>query len=491
MLRRRTIVLLLASCLLLTAAPSNLNASAGGAGKLSLNTSGGQRPVGQAEGPGRVGGQVPPMWFNIRTYGATPGDDSDDDGAAINAAINAFNAAGRGRLYVPAGDYYTPRCNLAAITANGVVFGDGHTDSNSPSIGTNVSRIRCGSATAVLFTVNSSSLTFRDLALTNTARETPTAGAGIRVTNRTNPFQQVSYESISVERFYDLLDIEVGNNWVAFNCWFRAPVRYGAHIRNLLVPDTGGWAVIKSSFVSDTGRGVGIFAESCGGAKILATNILGMAQAVKTTGTSTGILTIGGGSNFENLTGIPLELAGWHSVKILGVEFGMWDVGNIEAIKLTGVKNGQILGCVFNAPRGGDYAINLVNCEGVKVADMDPGRYHHLTNISGTWEPYKDGNAGNLNLTLLGGWSNAAGWAPSTVAFIGNEVRLTVNISGGRANTKFAELPVYFRPKAKRRFTAHVSGGGSCGVVIDTNGDMTQVDAPNNGHMSLEVSFRP
>ena len=479
MLRRRTIVLLLASCLLLTAAPSNLNAFAGGAGESSP----------QARGDG----QVPPAWFNIRTYGATPGDDSDDDGAAINAAIAAFNAAGRGRLYVPAGDYYTPRCNLTAITANGIVFGDGHTDSNSPSIGTNVSRIRCGSATAVLFTVNSNSLTFRDLALTNTARATPTAGAGIRVTNRTNPFQQVSYESISVERFYDLLDIEVGNNWVAFNCWFRAPVRYGAHIRNLLLPDTGGWAVIKSSFVSDTGRGVGIRVRSCGGAKILATNILGMAQAVVADLSSghTGIMTIGAGCNFENLTGIPIEITDWHSVKILGVEFGMWDVANVEAIKLTGVKNGQILGCAFNAPRGGDYAINLVNCEGVKVADMDPGGYHHLTNLSGTWEPYTSGNAGNLKLTLQNGWSNAAGWAPSTVALVGNEIRLTVNISGGRANTKFAELPVYFRPKAKRRFTAHVSGGGSCGVVIDTNGDMTQVDAPNNGHMSLEVSFRP
>lgn len=437
-------------------------------------------------------------WFNVKaTYGAV-GNGVADDTAAINSAIAALNTAGRGVLYFPAGDYLVTGA-LTAITANGIIRGDGHTDSNSPSIGTYVSRIKCSSATAVLFTVNSPRLTFEHLDLLNSAATTPTAGAGILVTNATNAFQQVDYRSITIEDFYDLLDVQVGNNWSAFNCWFRHGIRYGAHIRNIITADTGGWGLIKCSFVSHTFTGTAIFAESCGSGKVVATNVSAWGKGLVATGSATGIIDICAGSNFEDNGDIPIDITDWHSVKIYGIEFGMWSpsLAGIECIKLTGVKNAEIFGCVFNQPNGGDHAILIHNCEGVNIAPMNPGGYDHLRSTTGTHEPYTEGNDGSFPLTLLNGWTNVgAGWQVAQVKQHGQEVRLSGAIQGGTIVSSasiLCNLPLGFRPKFTRAFPARLlsGSGSSCTIIIEPDGDVAQYQAADNGHCAFEISFLP
>lgn len=48
------------------------------------------------------------MTFNVRDFGAV-GDGATDDTEAIQAAIDAAEAAGGGTVYFPAGDYLLDR----------------------------------------------------------------------------------------------------------------------------------------------------------------------------------------------------------------------------------------------------------------------------------------------------------------------------------------------------------------------------------------------
>lgn len=63
-------------------------------------------------------------WFNIVTYGAV-GDGSTDDTNAINLAIAALNAKGKGVLYAPSAVFYKTVGNVSVITARATVMGDG------------------------------------------------------------------------------------------------------------------------------------------------------------------------------------------------------------------------------------------------------------------------------------------------------------------------------------------------------------------------------
>jgi hypothetical protein len=74
-----------------------------------------------------AGGGQTPDWVNVKTYGAK-GDGVTDDTAAIQAAINAVQAAGGGVVYLPAGTYIVNNSAATAlsITGSGVYLtGDG------------------------------------------------------------------------------------------------------------------------------------------------------------------------------------------------------------------------------------------------------------------------------------------------------------------------------------------------------------------------------
>lgn len=125
-------------------------------------------------------------WINVKNapYNAT-GNGTSDDTAAINSAIAAFNTAGAGVLYFPAGTYKTTT-SLTTVTANGVIKGDGQTNLSNQLFGTTsgisspalpATVINQTSTTAPEFTVTSQALIFQDLAIQNTSGGTPTTGS--------------------------------------------------------------------------------------------------------------------------------------------------------------------------------------------------------------------------------------------------------------------------------------------------------------------------
>lgn len=223
-------------------------------------------------------------WINVKNapYNAT-GNGSTDDTTAINAAIAAFNTAGKGVLYFPAGTYLTSAA-LTAITAIGIIQGDGETNLNFDA-GLTIQTgtlITCTSSSAALFTINSQTLTIRDISLQNTSGITPTAGAGILVTNATASNQKVDYRNIQVQGFFNDVDIREGACWVMDNAIILDPVQHGISIQNAVNNDAGDWSISNSTISCQLARsptGDAIHQTSSGGSKIVNLKINGNAPA--------------------------------------------------------------------------------------------------------------------------------------------------------------------------------------------------------------------
>jgi len=187
-------------------------------------------------------------WFNVKTYGAV-GDGTTDDTTAVNVAIAALVAAGRGVLYFPAGTYKITAA-LTSLSVPCTVLGDG----------IEVSKIVCTSTTAVLFTGAASGCTFRDLWLHNSA--TATAGAALRVT--TGHLNR--YINLFITSFWIGLDIQAGIGWVATGCYIESVKKYGIkvsgsdadwNITDTLISDAAASSADAAVRIESTGDGGG------------------------------------------------------------------------------------------------------------------------------------------------------------------------------------------------------------------------------------------
>lgn len=194
-------------------------------------------------------------WVNVKSYGAV-GNGSTDDTAAINSAIAALNAAGRGVLYFPPGTYLTTG-GLTAIDVPCLVLGSGGGGGNTLNYqGGNqlvghVSQVLCSSATAVLFTVSSSGVQFHDLSLRNTAAGTPSAGAAIQ-TIATGGDHAV-YAGLTIVGFWDQIDHQYGREYtIGPHNHFIDPVNDSLRLQNLDAADEGEVSIFDNRFLQQT-----------------------------------------------------------------------------------------------------------------------------------------------------------------------------------------------------------------------------------------------
>lgn len=304
-------------------------------------------------------------WFNVKTYGAT-GDGSTDDTSAINAAIAAWNAAGAGVLYVPAGTYRVTGA-LTTVTASGSIFGDGPGSwSAAGSLFGGSSIIECESATAVLFTLNGGTRV-EGLSILNTAGSAASAGAAIHVVNGSVYRQRVMVEDCFFEGFYDTIDVQTNSTFYMSNVGIANGERYGVRIRNTLEVDAGGAVISGCAFVGEAQAGyAGIFIESSGGNKIIGTTVnnWGDYGILLVAAADSSILLIGQCS-IENYQADAIQLdANGHAyslVTITGCQFGQYGNGTGHAILTDEVDDISISGCVFRASTGTPTAVSLNN----------------------------------------------------------------------------------------------------------------------------------
>ena len=204
------------------------------------------------------------VFYDVRKYGAT-GNGSTDDSTAINAAVSALNAAGRGTLYFPAGNYLTSTCGYT-ISVPATVEGEGiavYDNSQWSSL------INCTSPTASLFTMTAKVGNFKDIALTNTAA-TPTSGAGVLGAIAGGSFagQEIDFDHVSVTGFYDDIH-QNGAGWKISGSDIGNWAHYGVWVQNTINADWGDWVISDSNFGADSHDGpAAVYIDSSGGGKI-------------------------------------------------------------------------------------------------------------------------------------------------------------------------------------------------------------------------------
>lgn len=342
-----------------------------------------------ASGGGGGGTGLP--WFVVTdpAYGAV-GDGSTDDTAAIDAAIAAWNTAGRGVLYFPAGAY---KCTaaLTTITAAGLILGDGMGGFDGQTDPATL--VTCASGTAVLFTVTNEAATFHRLAIQNTHSGTPTAGAGILATSA-NIGQKVDYDSIAVRGFYVNIDVAVGAQWSMRNCYLAGPVLYALKVRNTVNGDAGDWAISDSWIYAETYNATaGIRWESAGGGKLTNVKINGIAgkqfgtgiDGAFGSGIATSVFTAAGNS-IENVSGDAIRITttgtGQFGLAVIdGLEVALYSNNTGRAVKIDAASAGGfgtaggigdivILGGAFRTDGTARAAVELINTDSVLVSGV-------------------------------------------------------------------------------------------------------------------------
>lgn len=352
-----------------------------------------------------VGGPV----FDLRSYGAT-GNGSTDDTAAVAAAVAALVTAGRGKIRVPAGDYKVTQGYTLPVPF--AVEGDGSATFDGTDF---VSRIKCTSPTAKLFTCTGEVGSFEKITLANTASTTPSAGCAVHAVGGGSSFgTRIDFHRVYVRGFYDNLDIQVGDGWaITGGSHIFDPVRYGCRVRNTVNGDAGDWSVSDTSFISDNFGGVaGLRLESSGGAKMVNVKFNGgfvNPISMNTGGISVTSMFHAVNCSFENYVGDGVSLVGpaWPMLFFVGCEWGQYQ-GNTTGrpLYISGNDYVHAIGCHFH---GGPAAAAMVlnNVNGARLYGCTKSGFTNLVSQTNCTDvAYEDGSElvlGGSNISV-GPW---------------------------------------------------------------------------------------
>ena len=206
-------------------------------------------------------------FFNVATYGAT-GSGGADDSSAIQATIDAAEAAGGGLVFFPPGRYdlSTGLTVNASITFQG--SGTGGSASNAATT------IDLNTASDDMFDVGTTApVTFRDMYL-NCATTQSTGYAAIKVapgaTNSSSRFEHVTIAGFN----YGINFVDAAL-WKIDQCYIVNSYKYGVFAGTATTTDAGEWSIVSSVFDEAVGSGQSaIRYETGGGGRILGTKIL-------------------------------------------------------------------------------------------------------------------------------------------------------------------------------------------------------------------------
>lgn len=240
------------------------------------------------------------------------GVNTTDVSSAISSAISACPATGC-KIYFPAGYYYSATCNFT-LGHPFTLQGDGTRSIDGVNY---VTVIACGANSVPLFTANAILGLFRDISCLSVGF-TPLSGSScVVVTNgASNANQQVSFENVQVDGFYDSLDIAVGSNWHLRGSVIQNCAHWCARVRNTINADAGDWTMDDVQFQPSAGATASVRYESSGDGQMNNLKIVPMDSGVSdgisidTTGHNSGQIIISN-SKMERVK-IPVNVAqGW------------------------------------------------------------------------------------------------------------------------------------------------------------------------------------
>lgn len=304
----------------------------------------------------------------VTDFGAI-GDSTTDNTAAFQAAIDALESVGGGKLLVPYGRFkingeLTIDKPIIVEGMGGGVFTHDYIVA--------ATKIFTTSATNNLLNVRSDGFQLININLENYAA-TPTAGAGLLITY-SNGFKLINS---MVDRFFDDVKIIDSYHWRIAGCTFSGQVRYGLWIQDVVIADAGDQALSDCWFFP-RGRNAtaSIYHTSGGGLKVTNTKFNydyygGKVQYHYLTEFSGGLTSVllMHGNSFENFTTAAIKhqgggFAGYMS--FTGNEFAGGDPGatGIDILNASGI---SITGNVFVDDEATRTSIKLTNCNDITL----------------------------------------------------------------------------------------------------------------------------
>jgi len=414
---------------------------------------------------GSSGGSLP--WFNVMNaaYGAL-NDGTTDDTAAINLAIAALVAAGRGVLYFPAGTGYKVTATLTALSVPCLVLGDGGSLTVTPTDAP--SRIIFNSTTTAVFSVTSNNVSFAKIAGHYTG-STPSAGnAFIQIPAGGSRGYWATYDEVTATGFYVNYDFAEGGWWHMRDCASRQSWLYGLRTKNTASPDEGDWSMVGCYFVDGANSSTAaIRIESAGGGKIINTKInssvtVGFLNGIDVSigaGIGTGVLLIANNS-IENVRGDAITIAtistGFYGlISITGNEVGLYSNNTGRAVKISAATNGAfpangsigvitIAGGTFHTSGTARAAVELIKTDLAWLGDYQISGFNARYTSSG------DTNTTDAAPLTIKDEGVALATAATSIDFVGT----AVSASG---------------TTAAKTVTVSLSAGGAVGEILISN----------------------
>lgn len=258
--------------------------------------------------------------FDVRRYGAK-GDGVTDDTAAINRAIDALTAAGRGVLFFPAGKYNTSGGHTLSVPCQIVGQGQGYFHDDGTSgyyfLGTACSLIRCTSGSAFCFAFTTPYATVENLSWHCVSGTTPTAGGAFKCQGDGSGGAKASryqFRNVTILDGYYGVEHAVGAYSVFLNVSFVGQRQYMLYMRNDANADWGD-SCVSNCFFTEHGSHATVAAiryESGGGLKVTDNKFVGPGIGHGLwghfdTGSNSGQLFVIGNS-FDGVSGNPIRL---------------------------------------------------------------------------------------------------------------------------------------------------------------------------------------
>jgi len=261
----------------------------------------------------------------------------------------------------------------------------------------------CGSTSAKHFNATAITGTFQALGFRQVGGTATSGSSAVLVTSGVAT-QKINFGNVSVDGYYDGLDIAVGSSWFVDRVAVFNSAHYGVRIRNIVSADAGDWR-LTNSWIYPVNAVAGISYESSGGGLIANTKIVPNSGTVTNglivnVSASTQLQVIG--NDFEGMSEEPIKIVNGFQGIVIANNYLRNTIGGGTGsdIVATNAPAMMIMGNDFVG--GGTYAITLTNSAGTLIGPNKSGSPNTVNVISGSYQDYWNAPDQWTSLTIQG-----------------------------------------------------------------------------------------